>query len=87
MDLSLWHGIISVYDLKGKKVHQLSIPVKNVTNCTFGGKFNNELYVTTARKGMKKMEIKKYPLSGSLFKIKTNSKGKNQTFFKTTLEI
>jgi len=80
-------GIISVYDLKGKKVHQLSIPVKNVTNCTFGGKFNNELYVTTARKGMKKMEIKKYPLSGSLFKIKTNSKGKNQTFFKTTLEI
>jgi len=75
-------GLISIYNLKGKKIHQISLPSKNITNCTFGGKFNNELYVTTARKGMKKNEIKKYPLSGSLFRIKTNLKGKKQTSFK-----
>ena len=80
-------GIISVYNSKGKKIYQFSLPVKNVTNCTFGGKSNNELYITTARKGMKKKDLKKYPLSGSLFKVKTNLKGKNQTLFKTALKI
>ena len=29
-----------------------------------------------------KNEIKKYPLSGSLFKVKTNLKGKKAIFFK-----
>ena len=80
-------GIISVYNSKGKKIYQFSLPVKNVTNCIFGGKSNNELYITTARKGMKKKDLKKYPLSGSLFKVKTNLKGKNQTLFKTALKI
>ena len=35
----------------------------------------NEIFVSTALKGMSKNEIKKYKLSGSLFKIKTNIKG------------
>ena len=42
---------------------------------TFGGSRNNDLYITTALKGLKKDDIKKYHLSGSLFKIKTNTKG------------
>ena len=78
-------GIISTYNSKGKKIHQISLPAKNITNCTFGGKFNNELYVSTARKSMKKNEIKKYPLSGSLFRIKTNLRGKKQTSFKSEI--
>ena len=76
-------GLISVYDLKGKNVHQIDIPAKNITNCTFGGPLNNELFISTARKGMKKNEIKKYPLSGNLFKVRTNSKGKKSNSFKT----
>ena len=75
-------GIISTYNLKGKKIHQISLPVKNITNCTFGGRFNNELYVSTARKDMKKDEIKKYPLSGSLFRVRTNVKGTKATSYK-----
>ena len=78
-------GIISSYNSKGKKIHQICLPAKNITNCTFAGKFNNELYVSTARKGMKKNEIKKYPLSGSLFRIKTNLKGKKQISFKSEI--
>ena len=74
---------ISVYDLKGNKIHKISIPAKNVTNCTFGGFDNNELFISTARKGMNANEIKKYPLSGSLFKVKTNLKGKKSISFKT----
>ena len=66
---------ISVYNLKGKKIHNLKLPAKNITNCTFGGKNMNDLYVTSALKGMKKNEVKKFNLSGSLFHVKTNVKG------------
>ena len=75
-------GCISVYNLKGKKIHKIYLPAKNITNCTFGGPKNNELYVSTARKGLKIVEIKKYPLSGSLFKMRTNIKGKSTQSFK-----
>ena len=66
---------ISVYNLRGKKIHQVNLDAKNITNCTFGGLKNNEIFISTALKGMKKNEIKKYKLSGSLFKIKTNVTG------------
>jgi len=79
-----YHGAnISVYDLKGDKIHKIDFPAKNITNCTFGGVNNNELYISTARKGMKVKEIKKYPLSGSLFKVEINLKGKKTLPFKT----
>jgi len=66
---------ISVFNKKGKKIHKIKLPAKNITNCTFGGSKNSDLYITTALKGLKKGDIKKYHLSGSLFKIKTNTKG------------
>jgi len=66
---------ISVFSKKGKKIHKIKLPAKNITNCTFGGSKNSDLYVTTALKGLKKSDIKKYHSSGSLFKIKTNTKG------------
>ena len=73
---------ISVYNLRGKKMHKIYLPAKNITNCTFGGVNNSELFVTSAIKGLNISDIKKYPLSGSLFKIKTNCKGKNFRPFK-----
>ena len=73
---------ISVYDLKGNKIHQIYLPVKNVTNCTFGGIKNDELFISTARKDMSFKELKKYPLSGSLFRVKTNIRGTKTTSFK-----
>jgi len=66
---------ISVYNLKGKKIHKINLDAKNITNCTFGGLKNNEIFVSTALKGMNKSEIKKYKFSGSLLKIKTNVEG------------
>ena len=66
---------ISVYNLKGKKIFKLKFPAKNITNCTFGGKNMNDLYATSALKGMKISEIKRFNLSGSLFHVKTNVKG------------
>ena len=66
---------ITVYNLKGKRINKIKLPAKNITNCTFGGINKNEIFVTSALKGMKKNEIKKYNFSGSLFNIKTNIKG------------
>ena len=45
----------------------IEMPVKNITNCTFGGKDMNILYVTTAGSGER--------LSGSLFSLETTVKG------------
>ena len=72
---------ISVFNQKGKKIYKIKLPAKNVTNCTFGGANNNDLYITTALKGLKEIDKKKYNLSGSLFKVKTNSKGMNSKSF------
>ena len=78
-------GCISVYNLKGKKIHKINLPAKNITNCTFGGSKNNELYISTARKDLKIGDIKKHPLSGSLFKTRLNIKGKDTQSFKLSL--
>ncbi len=71
-----YHGAcISVFNNKAKLIHGIQFPAKNITNCTFGGKNNNELFVTSATKGMNSAELRKYRYSGSLFSVKTNSKG------------
>ena len=80
-------GSISVYDLKSNKIHKICIPAKNITNCSFGGFGNNELFISTARKDMTEHEIKKYPLSGSLFKVKTNLKGKKPVSFRSWINL
>tara|TARA_B100000963_G_C22513898_1_gene619684 strand:+ start:159 stop:1061 length:903 start_codon:yes stop_codon:yes gene_type:complete len=78
-------GCISIFNKFGKKIKMLKLPAKNITNCSFGGKNNSYLFVTTARKGMKTVDIKNYNLSGSLFKIKTNTKGLYHKKFETLL--
>ena len=76
---------ISVYNKKGNRLHSVNMPTKNITNCTFGGYRNSELFVTTAIKGMSKKELKLFPLSGNLFKIKTNVFGMINKKFKIKL--
>ena len=63
---------ISVFNKKGKKIHRINLPAKNITNCTFGGKNNTEIFVATAKKSTSKSDLKKYAFSGSLFSVKTN---------------
>ena len=66
---------ISVFNKKGKKIHKINLPAKNITNCTFGGRNNSELFITSATKSMSKNDIKKFKHSGSLFRVKTNTRG------------
>ncbi len=70
-----------VFNKKGKLKHKVNFPVKNVTNCTFGGKNNKKIFVTSAKKSMSKSELRKYVFSGSLFSVKSNIKGITQKKF------
>jgi len=76
---------ISVFNKKGKKIHKINFPAKNITNCTFGGPNNNELFVSSATKSMSKKDQKKYRYSGSFFSVKTNMKGKLSKSYKINL--
>ncbi|MBE0680673.1 MAG: SMP-30/gluconolactonase/LRE family protein [Anaerolineales bacterium] len=59
----------------GKLVGQVSTPALHTSSCVFGGRDMNELYITSARKNMSEADLKKYPLSGGLFKVVTNIMG------------
>ena len=59
----------------GKKINKIKMPVPNVTSCAFGGENLDELFITTAREGLKEEILIKYPYSGGLFKALPGVKG------------
>ena len=77
---NLWiahfHGArISVLNSNAKLIHTVNLPAKNITNCAFGGQKNNQLFVTSATKGLNKSDLQKFKYSGCLFSVNTNTKG------------
>ncbi|MDR8390954.1 SMP-30/gluconolactonase/LRE family protein [Aliifodinibius sp. S!AR15-10] len=77
----LWVALYNGYKVlridpdNGDIMHQVLLPVPQVTSCTFGGPEMNELYITTAREHMTDKDIEEFPLSGSLFKVTLPYKG------------
>jgi sugar lactone lactonase YvrE len=59
----------------GEKLLSIPVPALNVTSCTFGDSDLKTLYITTARKNMTEEQLKEYPLTGGLFKVRTGIKG------------
>ena len=53
----------------------IPMPVPNITSCTFAGPDLDTLYITTARHLLSDEDIRKYPLSGSLFSCKPGVTG------------
>ncbi|MDP1926215.1 MAG: SMP-30/gluconolactonase/LRE family protein, partial [Thiobacillus sp.] len=83
MDGNLWVAIWGGAQITkwnpntGELLGQIPVPALHTSSCVFGGKDMNELYITSARKGMSAEDLKKYPLSGGLFKVVTNVVGMN----------
>jgi len=75
--IAIWGGaqITQWNPSTGKLLEQIQVPALHTSSCVFGGKDMNELYVTSARKGMSEADLKKYPLSGGLFKVETKVTG------------
>jgi sugar lactone lactonase YvrE len=59
----------------GQLLEQVAVPAKNVSSCVFGGKNLNELYITSARKGLDATTLAQYPLTGGLFRLQTKVAG------------
>jgi len=83
---NLWvahfHGAcVSVFNKNAKLIHKINLPAQNITNCAFGGQNNNEVFITSATKGMKKTALQKFKYSGFLFSVKSNIKGLLQKKF------
>ena len=71
-----WGGSSVVrFNSKGKIDCIIEIPEKNVTNCAFGGKNLDTLFITTARWGMTEDELQINPNAGALYSIKPGFKG------------
>jgi len=75
--IALWGGAqVTKWDPRtGRLLEQISLPVLQPSSCIFGGADLNELYVTSARKGLSQEKLQEYPLSGGVFKITTDVTG------------
>jgi sugar lactone lactonase YvrE len=75
--IAIWGGAqVTKWDPRtGKLLDQITVPALHTSSCVFGGKDMNELYITSARKNLSAADLKKYPLSGGLFKTVTNIEG------------
>ena len=75
--IAMWGGAqVTKWDANtGKLLEQIPVPAKNVSSCVFGGTNRNELYVTSARKGLDEATMEQYPLTGGVFRIQTNVEG------------
>ena len=77
-------GEVRRYDPSGELTHVVTLPVKQVTSCCFGGKDMSELFITTARYAMNSESLAKEPLAGSLFKLSTTFKGSKSNRYERT---
>ena len=75
--IAMWGGaqITKWNPNTGELLEQIPVPAWNVSSCVFGGKNLNELYITSARKGMDEGLLKQYPLTGGLFRVETKVEG------------
>ena len=75
--IAMWGGAqVTKWDPNtGKLLEQFPVPALNVSSCIFGGKDLNELYITSARKGLDEAALARYPLTGGVFRLKTNVEG------------
>ena len=60
----------------GKKIDAIQLPVSQVTSLCFGGEHFDEMYITSARRGLTHEKLIREPLAGATFQVKnTGFKG------------
>lgn len=65
----------------GELLEKVDVAAPQITSCAFGGTNLDTLYITSAREGMNEEQIKEHPLSGGLFAVKTNYRGREANFY------
>ena len=66
-----WGGSAAVrYDRKtGKETDRITLPVEQVSSCTFGGTDYRDLYITTAQSELTEAQVIAQPLAGCVFVV------------------
>jgi sugar lactone lactonase YvrE len=69
--IALWGGgKVVCYDPRLESfVAEVDVAARNVTSCAFGGPELSDLFITTARVGVRPEELERQPLTGSLFRV------------------
>ena len=79
-----WGGWgVGCYEPDGTLVAWVDLPCANVTSCAFGGPALDELYVTTARKGLAEDDLRTQPHAGGIFVSRTGAHGRAADRFGT----
>lgn len=75
--VAIWGGgAVHRYDpATGALTGRVIVDAPHVSNCAFGGKDMQQLFITTAKDGLTEAQLEQYPLSGSLFIVDTGIRG------------
>lgn len=74
--VALWGGgEVRRYRSDGELDAVIELPASQVTNCCFGGKGMNDLYITSARLGLTRDQLAAEPLAGALFRVRVETAG------------
>ncbi|WP_276481449.1 SMP-30/gluconolactonase/LRE family protein [Paraflavitalea pollutisoli] len=69
-------GAVHCYDpANGGLLGKVLVDAPHVTACAFGGEEGDQLFITTARQGLSAAALRKYPLSGSIFRAWVGTRG------------
>jgi sugar lactone lactonase YvrE len=74
-------GRVVRYDPAGRIERRIEFPVPRAVGCTFGGEDLSTLFVTSARETMTPPQLHAAPLSGSIFAVELDVKGRAATAF------
>ncbi|MBZ4192166.1 SMP-30/gluconolactonase/LRE family protein [Niabella beijingensis] len=86
--VAIWGGsAVHRYNPRsGALIGRVLVAAPHVSNCAFGGKNGQQLFITTARKDLDAAQLERYPLSGSLFIADTGIKGLRTYCFNDSLD-
>lgn len=75
--IALYGGgaVIRVDPLRRRIVGRVAVPASHVTSCAFGGPDLEDLYITTAREGLDRVQLAAQPLAGAIFRARPGARG------------
>ncbi|HEU5077778.1 MAG TPA: SMP-30/gluconolactonase/LRE family protein [Opitutaceae bacterium] len=84
--IALWGGsaVVQVDPRSGKTLSRHELPVAQVSACAFGGEDSSTLFITTAWQNLSLERRIAQPLAGSIFALKTQTRGAPVSLFGPT---
>lgn len=74
--VAFWKGsALRRFDLDGRLLAEVRLPVLRTTSCCFGGDDLRDLYVTTARQSIRQVPEEVEPLAGAVFRVRVDVPG------------